>query len=342
MATPKYDALIGSENNNNPLLRQGMIRDWANRDTDVLPDTITAQAAKWAADKCYRKLRVPALEFTRTFTIEESDFVGEISEVNRNPEVIMPVPEDLIDVIYIRHVRLGFVIEEKVDNRTYFQTTTEKNTSAYWTRTRDSYHLTMLGVVAGDELEIHYYRRLPALNATYGAIAANFNAQVTQGALVSTAADQSDLPTFSTEGGDSETDILWFQAENTPTNGDPRGSIVASPISVAAVMAVEPVEDDEDTPDEDETVDEVLAVAAFDTPVRFTGEEAFHWLRDENERILLFGALAEVFMRLKEPESAAQYIQLFQLEIDELNQEEKMRKVRGGNTQVHFSGRGLI
>ena len=67
------------------------------------------------------------------------------------------------------------------------------------------------------------------------------------------------------------------------------------------------------------------------------GMEIVNWLRDENERILLFGALSEAFSYLGEDDMQAKYLQMFQQEIDELNREEEMRKSSGGNIQTQYS-----
>ena len=62
-----------------------------------------------------------------------------------------------------------------------------------------------------------------------------------------------------------------------------------------------------------------------------------NWLRDENEKIILFGALAEAFDYLDEPEQAGKYREKFYKEIQALNTEETMRKSRGGNVQIHYN-----
>jgi len=67
-----------------------------------------------------------------------------------------------------------------------------------------------------------------------------------------------------------------------------------------------------------------------------------NWLRDENERVILMGALAEIFFYLQENEEAQKYGALFAAEINELNNEDQMRNASGGNVQVNFNGRGLI
>ena len=69
-----------------------------------------------------------------------------------------------------------------------------------------------------------------------------------------------------------------------------------------------------------------------------TDSDAVNWLRDQNQKILLFGALAEAFDYLNEPEDAARFRARFQAEIVQLNNEEMMRKSRGGNIQTHFAG----
>ena len=74
----------------------------------------------------------------------------------------------------------------------------------------------------------------------------------------------------------------------------------------------------------------------------YTGKPVPNWLRDENERVVLMGALAELFFYLQENEEAQKYQQLFMQEIDELNMEDQMRAASGGNVQINFNGRGLI
>ena len=74
----------------------------------------------------------------------------------------------------------------------------------------------------------------------------------------------------------------------------------------------------------------------------YIGTETPQWLRDENERILLYGALVEIFAYVGDDEQAAKYKLMFDLEIQELNDEDAKRNSSGGNVQVNFNGRGLI
>ena len=74
----------------------------------------------------------------------------------------------------------------------------------------------------------------------------------------------------------------------------------------------------------------------------FIGNEIPNWLRDQNERVILMGALAEIFSFTQEDDQAQKYLSLFMSEIKELNDEDATRNASGGNLQVNFNGRGLI
>ena len=47
-----------------------LVRDWANRDSQALPDAIIMDSIRYAVDKAYRKLRIPPLEHTVTYTAD--------------------------------------------------------------------------------------------------------------------------------------------------------------------------------------------------------------------------------------------------------------------------------
>ena len=78
------------------------------------------------------------------------------------------------------------------------------------------------------------------------------------------------------------------------------------------------------------------------TAVYYIGTEVPNWLRDENERVVLMGALAEIFSYTQEDDQAQKYGTMFFNEIKELNDEDSKRNASGGNLQVNFNGRGLI
>ncbi len=74
----------------------------------------------------------------------------------------------------------------------------------------------------------------------------------------------------------------------------------------------------------------------------WVGQPVPNWFKDENERIALYGALAECFAYLQEDDQAGKYTQLMMKEIEELNEEDRTRDSSGGNVQVQYNARGLI
>ena len=77
-------------------------------------------------------------------------------------------------------------------------------------------------------------------------------------------------------------------------------------------------------------------------PVYFEGLEVGNWLKDKNERILIWGALMHAGAFLDDEKIESRYNAKFNGDINSLNHEERMRRAKGGNTQVHFNGGGLI
>ena len=82
--------------------------------------------------------------------------------------------------------------------------------------------------------------------------------------------------------------------------------------------------------------------AIFDSTSALAGQEVPNWFKDENEKIALYGALGECFAYLQEDDQAGKYIQLMMKEIEELNDEDRMRDSSGGNIQTQYTANGLI
>ena len=288
-----------------------LVISWSNKDPDVFsiegsPTEYTRTNAgripdflQYAADKAYRTLRVPSLEFSRIFDVADSDL--QVDPVNTSGTTInMPVPNDLIEVMHIRNVTQGFVYNEKIDMRTFFDRYAEKDSVNFWTRQGNVFKISGR-TTPGDEIEIHYYRRLPAMDATYNVVASTYN--INSDVFTRT----NDAALVAASIGQAGTDVLWFAADDTEF--------------VTAFDSAQNV---------------------GDAGLQYTGDEVEHWLRDENERVVLFGALAEAFAYLEEDTSQQKYMQMFQMETEELNKEEKMRMHKGGNVKRSFNGRGLI
>jgi len=280
----------------------GMIRDWANRDVSVLSNSVVARCFEYGADKAYRTLRVPPLEITRLYDVngtqDEMDSagvtgitpdIGPSAFLGGGAVLSIKAPSDLIEVIFIRNADVlsknpGIVYNEKVDVRTFNDGYGRTKSFNFYTQIGNEIKLHG-SFKRGDVVELHYYRRLPALNATY-----------------------------------SGTYINWKAGLGTLDIGG-----VATTYSAAADKT-------------EASFDTRLATSA----AYWVGSEASHWLRDENERIILFGALLEVFIYLNDNEEIQKYQMLFEQELEELNKEEMTRKTKGSNLAMSFAHDNLL
>lgn len=283
-----------------------LVRSWCNKDEEVVSDAIIQDALRYAADKAYRVLRVPPLENVAVYdkallTAATSGTTG-----YQPSKTELQLPYDLTEFIQIKELDSDGltirVFNEKLDIRTFNDNTSEKYIgNNYWARERNVIYLTPgfgysnQGSDA-NSIELYYYRRLPALDATYAVTVLNYNA----GFL-----------TVSTQGTAGAA-ALWFNSNTSTT----------AYATQAAATAADP--------------------AGTVTSTYYVGNTTSNWLRDENQRVLLFGALAEVFAYTQDDDQAAKYLAMFQQEIIELNNEDAQRNASGGNLQVNFNGRGLI
>ena len=293
MSTPKFDAL------------RAIIRDWSNRqDTSVLSNDRIQEAMKYAADKAYRKLRVAALENTITYNSTALTAATTTGNQFLPSQTELTLPTDLIEFIQIREIdsssRTCRVFNEKTDLRTFNDWSSLKTSYiGYFSRKGNTLLLapgfnqaSSLGTP--DKIELHYYRRLPALNAQYDVTPANYAAG------------------FTTQDNTAAVSLFFV-------NGDTNTAYATQSEATAA-----------DTGN------------AGTNNAKYRGNEAANWLRDENERVIMMGALAEIFYYLQDDEQAIKYKKLFEEEIFELNDEDTKRNASGGNVQINFSGRGLI
>ena len=69
----------------------------------------------------------------------------------------------------------------------------------------------------------------------------------------------------------------------------------------------------------------------------YTGTEVPNWLRDDHERMLLWGAVAHALDYIGEDERAAKFFAKQKEAIIELNNEETKRKVKGGSMVATYS-----
>lgn len=281
-----------------------LVRDWSNKDEEVVSDAVIQDSLQYAADKAYRTLRVPPLENVAVFVDSDDSLTNAtVAGTNLNPSrTEIQVPQDLVEIISIKETDSAGntirVFNEKLDPRTFFDPFAERYTNNnYFTRERNILYLSPgfgfsnLGTAAN--IEVYYYRRLPALNSKYAVTVLNFNAGL-----------------LTTTGG---TTPLYFVNGNTTTAYATQAEATAADTGSAGTNTV-----------------------------NYIGIDVPHWLRDENERILIYGALAQIFAFTQDDAQASKYDKLFYGEIRELNEEDKLRQSSGGNVQMNFNGRGMI
>ena len=284
------------------------VRNWSNRDEEVLSDDIIKDCLKYAADKAYKTLRVPPLENVATY--DKASLQASTTSTNNLSLSVTEIqlPYDIVEFIQIREIDASGlstrVFNEKLDIRTFNDVSAEKYTNNnYWARQQNVIYLSP-GFGTGstgdtaNAIELYYYRRLPALNARYAITILNYNA----GFLTTTGAG----------AGINNSALLYFNS-NTGTTAY---------TTSALAQAADP--------------------AGTVTSTYYMGNLVPNWLRDQNERVLIYGALTQVYAYVQEDDQAAKYLQAFNAEIAELNDEDKRRNASGGNLQVNFNGRGLI
>jgi hypothetical protein len=155
-------------------------------------------------------------------------------------------------------------------------------------------------LAVGAIVEISYYRRLPALDATYSVTPINYLIGLSD----------ANQPFLTLTGVNTDT-ALYF-------------STLASVTRCFATSA------------------EATAYATPVTTKYYIGKEVSNWLRDENERLLIWGALYNLGSYLFDEKMELRYEKKFSENVFSLNKEEKWRRASGGNVQVNFNTQGLI
>jgi hypothetical protein len=251
MSTPLYNSLVAK------------VRDWANRDSSVLSDSLVSDFIDYSADLCYRELRIPPLEHTYQY-----------SAITVAGETSLQIPPDVTEFIMFRVIDSAgnsTVFDQKMDIQSFTDKNTTKGNGSF---TRKGQNLEFFPAASvGDVYELHYYRRLFDLDAAYVVNQNNIDAGNTE------------VSTMGAEG-------------------------------------------------------------AFEFPISsgnyYTGNEVYNWLRDDNERMLLWGALHHAFDFLGSDEQSNKYLNKQIQVIEELNREEKRRRVSGASNTVTYEVSELL
>jgi hypothetical protein len=304
MTTPRYDALVAK------------VRDWSNKpEVATIPDSVIKDCLGYSADAAYRKLRIPPLEATVRYTVTADDNKGEnsLGLPFGNAYTSFNMPEDLTEFVYIRTLaqenagtsystfpsNVSKVFNEVTDKRTFFDLYSEKYSVYNWMWQNGKIFIHPQ-LAVGATVEIHYYRRLPALDALYSVVPVNY--------LIGLADANQPYLTLSDS---SHGTALYFSTANGVTKCFSTSD----------------------------------AATAYGTPVTtkyYVGNEVSNWLRDGNERLLIWGALYNLGAYIIDAAMEQRYEKRFMELIDSLNTEEKFRRARGGNVQQNFNTNGLI
>jgi len=282
------------------------LRDWCDRDSTILSDAVVKKFLTFAADKAYGTLRIPAFETSADFTVASSDIIANPSNTG-GQEITITAPSDLIELIYVQKKGEGIVWNSKVDSRTFHDRYADKTNFNFYTRVGDKF-LFHGNFATGDVLEVHYYRRLQALDALYAINTSNYLSQTTLGITTMTGSSSS--------GG--STGSLYFESSASLNSINGVGG-ATRPTAVSTT-----------------------STGTTTTQIYMTGAEQPNWLRDQNEKIILYGGLAEAYDYLEENELSTRFEKRFYDEIDRLNGEEQRRIAKGGNISMSFSANGLI
>lgn len=253
MPTPKFDAIVQK------------VRDWANRDSGVLTDSLVSDFLDYSADLSYRTLRIPSLEFSFSYPVIIDSSVGDsIIELPPNlTEVLQFKRTDSQGVVHVFDERMDILSFEDKDTIRHQETFMRKGDTLFF----------FPDAALGDVYTIHHYRRLFDLDAVFLVNQTNLD----NGNLTAVNQGDPDAEEFPESSGDF-----------------------------------------------------------------YTGNEVFNWLRDSNERVLLWGALGHALDFLGEDTRADKYRIKQANAIDELNREEQMRKARGGINVVTYTTSDLI
>ena len=356
-----------------------LVRNWSNKDSTVLSDAIIQDCMRYAADSSYRKLRVNALEQTVEYTKTQLEAATTSTTNRATSKTELTIPADLVEFIQLREIddngSTCRVFNEKTDLRTFNDIWAEKTQASYWSRVGNVLVYSP-GFNSGytsftpTKAELHYYKRLPALDAKYDVTPANYaggfltqnnsgsarlyfvngntnTAYATQAEAeaVSTGNVTAKLVSCGTGGVQDAIEVntkvgtiatgmsLSGSGVDLYNGAQPVVSSITAQTTTTATVRMNQIQ--AITPGTDLVFSQTNSLA-------YNGNEVAHWLRDENEKVLLFGALSEAFAYLQDDEQSKKYNELFYREIGALNDEDNKRGASGGNVQVNFNGRGLI
>ena len=329
---------------------EDLVLSWSNRDETQLGRPVVTQCLRFAADTAYRELMVPPLENTtqaliigtdkgirtvgsNTLVYETSDTDattgtligtipntipvirirrggGEINAVTREARV--PVPGDLTTFIHIRIE--GRAIQDANDVIMVNQTSNEIETNITGSR--------RFGLVFNEKADVRTYHDLYAEKN-------NANYWTRQGNDILLNGYLSDLDVVE----------IYYYRRLAALGARYIPPLMGTSTNVSTLTDTMLMNDARFT-----TGTAPMGVMQYTSAdgTSFFGNEVPNWLINENEKVILFGALWQAFDYLQDQALSQTYFVKFGAAIEELNKEERNRRASGGNVQVNFNGRGLI
>lgn len=281
-----------------------LVRSWANRDEEVVSDAIIKDCLKYAADKAYRTLRIPPLENVAVYDKTALE-AATTSPSNALTKTEIQLPYDLIEFIQIKELDSAGAATRVFNEKLDIRTFNDVNAEKYSNMNYWSRQRNLLFLTPG----FNASGTANSMELLYYRRLPALNAKY---AVTVLNYNVGFLTTVGAGVGVTDSAQLFFNS-NTGTTA----------YSTTALA-------------------QAASAGGNVTAVYYIGTEVPNWLRDENERVVLMGALAEVFAYTQEDDQAQKYSTIFFNEIKELNDEDSKRNASGGNLQVNFNGRGLI
>lgn len=327
-----------------------MVRDWANRDSSVLPDGVIQSALRYSADEAYRLLEIPPLEFTKNFVVRGDtaityctytsegvyteavsnnikDAILDDNDVNPNAiNASFNVPHDTISFIYLRTP--GVINRPEIGSTVSGTSITEDNQHNYAiVNVNDT-----PSISSHTQFNNNLFNEKMDVRAFY-----DFN-------------DSEVYSNYFTRKGSKiicsgkikEGDVLeLFYYRRLPAL-DARPALPVDLTLAEAQGDTDTYEVISDTQWGSLTYLEQRTYDEIEGSYVRNKNEVSNWLKDQNERVVLFGALHRVFDYLQEDQQSEKYKVRFMQSVLELNTEEKKRKMSAGNTYVRYNANGLI
>jgi hypothetical protein len=252
-------------------------------------------------------LRFGADSIYETLRIPQMEFtidipVTESSNLIEENCSVVSVPEDLIEFLFVRDNH-GELYDNRPDTRSFFDPCAELPWQGYMWHEMSIYVRPQLKV--GDTVRLSYYRRLPAVDALYAVLPENFNFS---------------FPL-------TQQPYLWLSTQGSP-NATPLYFVLGSAPKAFSTLA--------------EANQYASEVGGIPEQAYFIGKEAWHWLKNVKEQLLLNAALHHASDWLGDDKAAAKWEERFRGQVAALNSEERMRRAKGGAVVMHMRDGGLL